>query len=82
MSGSPAVVELVRYLSPKAAQCVFAALACACQTPACWCTTEPPLPPTHSKVAPVFVFSESLDNAPKKIWEAVSHEVGHSFGLS
>lgn len=33
-------------------------------------------------VAPVFVFSKSLGNNPKKIWEAVSHAVGHSLGLS
>lgn len=35
-----------------------------------------------AQVAPVFVFSESLNNDTKSIWEAVSHEVGHSLGLS
>lgn len=34
------------------------------------------------QVAPVFIFSESLGNDPKAIWEAASHEVGHAFGLS
>lgn len=35
-----------------------------------------------NEVAPAFVFSGSLDNDPKRIWEAVSHEVGHTLGLS
>lgn len=28
------------------------------------------------------MFAQTLFNDPKSIWEAVSHEVGHSLGLS
>ena len=34
------------------------------------------------QVPPVFVFAKALGDDPKSIWEAVSHEVGHSIGLS
>jgi hypothetical protein len=32
--------------------------------------------------SPAFVFARSLSNNVKYIWEAVSHEVGHTLGLS
>jgi Bacterial pre-peptidase C-terminal domain/Metallo-peptidase family M12 len=37
---------------------------------------------TWSSDAPVFVFTENLANGEKYIAEAISHEVGHSLGLS
>ncbi|KAL4457578.1 hypothetical protein ABPG75_012443 [Micractinium tetrahymenae] len=30
---------------------------------------------------PAFVFAQDLSNYPKHVWEAASHELGHTFGL-
>lgn len=40
------------------------------------------LPVDHAKYQPAWVFPQALSNDPKYVAEAVSHEVGHTFGLS
>jgi serralysin len=37
----------------------------------------------NTSLQPTFVFSKNLGNGfPKYVWEAVSHEVGHTLGLN
>lgn len=40
-----------------------------------------PASPAGNEIAPAYVFIKPLAGDPKNIWEAVSHEAGHSLGL-